>query len=331
MHDGQEGPAPEHGAPEPGDRRATTADAGSGALPAAGTVARVHAAVTGWSRGRKILALGSALVGGGLIAFGIATSGTADPGALAQEPVTTYADRVDPTPGARVPSGERPVADPPGSPGDTRVHDASRPPAASTDDPEERTGDEPATPGASAPHPGEPGTTAPAPETPAPTPGPSAPTNPGTPAPGTGTPAPGTPAPGTPAPGTPAPGTPSPGTPSPGTPAPGTPAPGTPAPTDPATAPAPLGFAGLTSDFVEVLGIKLIGSYTLSLTGQPGATASVTYGGRSVRSVTFDAAGRATATVGRSLVDLGLSNPTIRVAYTDGTAGAAIEAPRDSL
>ena len=82
---------------------------------------------------------------------------------------------------------------------------------------------------------------------------------------------------------------------------------------------------------LSILGIKVLGSYTLSVTGQPGAAASVSYGSSNAGTLRFDGSGRASITLGASLLNLGLTNPTIRVAYSDGTAGSAIEAARDSL
>lgn len=149
----------------------------------------------------------------------------------------------------------------------------------------------PAAPGSSPSTPGTPGT-------------PTGPANPGTP---TGPTNPGTPT------GPTNPGTPT-GPTDPGTPT-GPTDPGTPTgPTTPA-APAPLAFAGISKNYtIGLLGITVLGSYTLGLTGQPGA-----------------GDGRASITLGRSLIDLGLGNPVIRVSYSDGTAGSAIEAARDSI
>jgi len=166
------------------------------------------------------------------------------------------------------------------------------------------------------------------------------PTAPATPAPAPATPAPATPAdeqlappstgdgttPGTPVaePGTPSdPSTP----PGPSTPSgPGAPSGPPPAP----AAPKPLAFAGLTRNAtIGLLGIRILSSDTLSLSGEPGAMASVSYGSSPAGSVTFDGSGRATLTVGGSLIDLG--DPVITVAYADGTAGAAIHARRSAL
>lgn len=138
---------------------------------------------------------------------------------------------------------------------------------------------------------------------------------------------PSTPAPSTPAP-APAPSQPAPQQPAP-QPAP-EPTPQQPAPQPPA-APQPLRFTGLVEHYTSVLFIRLLSSYTLSLSGEPGATASVSYGSRPAGSVTFDDSGRATLTLGKSLVDLGLTDPIIRAAYSDGTEGAVIEARRDSI
>ncbi|KJL33650.1 hypothetical protein [Microbacterium azadirachtae] len=121
---------------------------------------------------------------------------------------------------------------------------------------------------------------------------------------------------------------PEPGTPStPSTPSgPGAPSQPTPVP----AAPKPLAFAGLTRNAtIGLLGIRILSSDTLSLSGQPGATASVSYGSSPAGSVTFDGSGHATLTVGGSLIDLG--DPVIAVAYSDGTAGTAIRARRSAL
>lgn len=114
-------------------------------------------------------------------------------------------------------------------------------------------------------------------------------------------------------------------------------APAAPAPTGPgAPAPGPasqpLSFAGISENHaIGLLGIRILSSYTLSLSGQPGSTASVTYAGSSAGSVNFDSSGRASIILGGALLRTGLDNPTIRVSYTDGTGGAAIQAPRDSI
>ncbi|WP_146116755.1 hypothetical protein [Microbacterium sp. MYb64] len=121
---------------------------------------------------------------------------------------------------------------------------------------------------------------------------------------------------------------PGPGTPStPSTPSgPGAPSQPTPVP----AAPKPLAFAGLTRNAtVGLLGIRILSSDTLSLSGEPGATASVSYGSSPAGSATFDGSGHATLTVGGSLIDLG--DPVITVAYSDGTAGTAIHARRSAL
>jgi hypothetical protein len=98
----------------------------------------------------------------------------------------------------------------------------------------------------------------------------------------------------------------------------------------PPAAPKPLAFTGITPNYaIDILDIKLLASYTLSLSGQPGAKASVTYAGLPAGSVTFDNGGRASLVVGASL--LGLSNPMIGASYSDGTAGSAIQARRDSI
>ncbi|WP_309127221.1 hypothetical protein [Microbacterium sp.] len=118
---------------------------------------------------------------------------------------------------------------------------------------------------------------------------------------------------------------------SPDTPAPSPSAPApAPAPPPPTATPAPLRFTGLTANYaLSLLGVRLLSSYTLSLSGEPGATASVTYGGRSAGSVTFGGDGHASLNIGGDLLDL--SDPMVRATYSDGTNGAAIEAPRDSI
>jgi len=120
-------------------------------------------------------------------------------------------------------------------------------------------------------------------------------------------------------------------------PAPSAPPPApVPAPDPPTTAPQPvatkpLAFTGLTENRATVLGIPLLSSYTLSLSGEPGSTASVTYGSLPAGSVTFDGGGHASLKLGGSLLGIKLSNPVIRAAYSDGTAGASVEARRDSI
>lgn len=130
-------------------------------------------------------------------------------------------------------------------------------------------------------------------------------------------------------------GTPSPSNPSPGpAPAPSQPAPAPapePAPSDPPPVhvPKPLAFTNLTENR-GLLGL-ILSSYTLSITGEPGATATVSYGSHAAGSVTFNANGSASITLGTSLIDLGLSNPIIRASYSDGTSGSDIQARRDSI
>lgn len=125
-------------------------------------------------------------------------------------------------------------------------------------------------------------------------------------------------------------------TPDPSPSAPPAPQPAPPAPNPPTTSPgpasaAPLAFTGLTEDRVTVLGLPLLSSYALSLSGEPGSRASVTYGSLPAGSVTFDGSGRATLTIGRTLLGITLSNPVIRATYSDGTAGSAVEARRDAI
>ena len=332
MQEGQEGPASESSAPTSIGRRER--DAGS-SLPAAGTVARVRTSATGWSRRRTLLAIGSAVGGTGLIVIGMVTSGAGGPMAVADGPVTTYADRVDARPGTTAPAGERQSvasSDDAADADERDPSDTTRPDADSPGRVSDSSTSGATTPGASSPSTGDPGSSQPGSDGTGTTPGGSAPSptpsTPGTTNPGTTNP--GTTNPGTTTPGTTNPGTTNPGTTNPGTTNPGTTNPGT-TPTTP-PAPQPLGFAGLQKNFtLNLLGIKVLGGYTLSLTGEPGATASVTYGGRGAGSVTFDAGGRASITFGRALLDIGLTDPLVRVAYSDGTAGSPIEARRDSL
>ena len=96
--------------------------------------------------------------------------------------------------------------------------------------------------------------------------------------------------------------------------------------------PKPLAFTGLTENrAVSLLGIGILSSYTLSLSGEPGSTAAVSYGGNPAGSVTFNSSGRGSVTLGGSLLNLNLSNPIIRAEYSDGTSGKAIQARRDSI
>lgn len=121
--------------------------------------------------------------------------------------------------------------------------------------------------------------------------------------------------------------------PGPGSPAPApAPAPApTPAPAPPVHVPKTLAFTDLTENRIGLLGIGLLSSYTLSVSGEPGSTAAISYGSRSAGSVTFDTNGRASITLGRSLIDLGLVNPVIRASYSDGTSGNEIQVRRDSI
>lgn len=108
----------------------------------------------------------------------------------------------------------------------------------------------------------------------------------------------------------------------------------TPPPTSEPPAPAPvegLDFVGLSENYtIGLLGVKVLSSYTLSVAGEPGAEASVFYGGKFAGALDLTS-GSASVTLGRSLLDLGLSNPLIRVEYSDGTPGAPIEAYRNDL
>ncbi|MFC7788018.1 hypothetical protein ACU045_03460 [Microbacterium sp. MAHUQ-60] len=159
--------------------------------------------------------------------------------------------------------------------------------------------------------------------------------------PGSGSPAPAPePQPGQPGPSTPpdtgvvAP-APEPAPSPPPAPAPPAPQPVPSAPTPPAATPtpaaAPLAFTGLTENRVALLGIPLLSSYTLTLSGQPGARASVTYGSLPAGSVTFDGSGRAALTIGGTLLGIRISDPVIRASYSDGTEDAAVEARRSSI
>lgn len=109
-----------------------------------------------------------------------------------------------------------------------------------------------------------------------------------------------------------------------------TPPPATPTPVTPTAK--PLALAGIVkNEAIGLLGISVVSSYTLSVTGQPGATASVKYGTADAGTVTFDGSGFASIEIGGRLLDLGLSDPVIVVAYSDGTPGSAIQARRDSI
>nr|WP_314842226.1 hypothetical protein [uncultured Microbacterium sp.] len=282
---------------------APTPDGGvssTSSLPAASPVARARAAVSSWSRGRKTLAIGSVLGGAALITIGVLTTGaSAGPGYNA--PVTVYADSTQQ-------SGE------PADDSAEQLSVAETDEAVETKDPTDATEQDGTTPDATDP---------PVSDT-------TDPSNPGTSDPGTSNP--GTSDPGTSDPGTSDPGTSGPGGTDPGTlpPPPTTQNPPPPPPTQDPPQPAPLAFAGLQKNYgIKVGPLSVLSSYTLTITGQPGAVATVTYGSTSAGSVTFDGNGRATTTFGGSLINLGLNNPTIRVAYSDGTG--AIEAPRDSL
>lgn len=168
----------------------------------------------------------------------------------------------------------------------------------------------------------------------------SGPIAPNVPAQGTSTqPTPNSPAPNDPSPGpVPAP-IPAPGGPSPGDPAPSNPAPTNPAPSNPAPEPAPgvhvpksLAFTNLTEHrAVGILGLGLISSHTLSISGEPGSTATVWYDGRNEGSVRFNSNGRASITIGKSLLSTGPGSKIIRAAYSDGTSGSEIQARADSI
>lgn len=103
------------------------------------------------------------------------------------------------------------------------------------------------------------------------------------------------------------------------------------APQSPA-APTPLAFTGITpNQTIGLLGIRILSSYTLTLSGRPGSTATVTYDGSPAGSVTFDGSGRASITVGAGALDLGIGDPLITAAYSDGTPGAPIQARRSAI
>lgn len=242
-------------------------------LPAAGAVARAHTRVNGWSRPRKILAIGSVIVGVGLIAFGLFSPGGGDVTALANAPVTTYADRTD----DKVPAGEYGVVDRTGAPTSPATDEPSTDEAKTTPDSESPT----------TPHSDDPGTT---------TPGTTTPTDPGTPTTPT---------------------------------APTTPTVPTTPTTPPPVAPKPLGFVDMREEPGGVLGLGA--SYTLLVSGNPGSQASVSYGPSNAGTITFGDDGQGSLFLGESLIKLGLTNPLVRVSYSDGTAGSAIEARRDDI
>ncbi|REJ06403.1 hypothetical protein DY023_06395 [Microbacterium bovistercoris] len=107
-----------------------------------------------------------------------------------------------------------------------------------------------------------------------------------------------------------------------------------PAPPSPSApvAPAPLAFTGITENRGDnAIGIEIVKSYTLTMTGEPGSTASVEYGWKDAGSVTFDAAGRASLDIGRSVLTLIPGNPRVRAEYSDGTEGDPIEMRRKDI
>ncbi|MBW8762385.1 MAG: hypothetical protein JF592_07340 [Microbacterium sp.] len=243
-------------------------------LPAAGAVARAHSRVNGWSRPRKILAIGSVVVGMGLIAFGLFSPGGGDVTALANGPVTTYADRTD----DKVPAGEYGVVDRTGAPTSPATDEPSTDEAKTDETKPTPDSESPTTP-----HSDDPGTT---------TPGTTTPTDPGTPTTPTAPTVPTTPT------------------------------------TPPPVTPKSLTFAGVQK---EKSPLGLITSYTLSVTGNPGSKALVKYGTLEAGTITFDSDGNGSIGVGGALLGLNLFNPMIRVSYSDGTAGSAIEARRDDI
>ncbi|MFE6996322.1 hypothetical protein ACFVAE_10220 [Microbacterium sp. NPDC057659] len=113
--------------------------------------------------------------------------------------------------------------------------------------------------------------------------------------------------------------------------APSAPKPAPSTPSTPAAAP-PLAFTGIKENRgPNLIGIEIVTSYTLSMTGQPGSTADVTYGWKDAGSVTFDPDGRATLDIGRSVLDLIPGNPNVRAEYSDGTEGDPIEMSRKDI
>lgn len=97
-------------------------------------------------------------------------------------------------------------------------------------------------------------------------------------------------------------------------------------------APVPLAFTGIEENRGDnAIGINIIKSYTLSMTGQPGSTADVKYGWKAAGTVTFDAAGRGTIDIGRSVLDLIPGNALVRAEYSDGTEGDPIEMRRKDI
>lgn len=296
-------------------------------LPAAAPVSHARPEPPAVSRGRLIAGFTAVVVIGVTATAGLLASGpvVAESGALLGSPFRTVAangstiasdDAVPAGEGGGALSGPRDG----GRAGEARTGDDGRADDGRPADAEgARSGgaDGAGGSGPTAPDEGAPGQGAPGQEEQPQGPGPS------TPAPGVPSPAP---APSQPAPPSPAPSQPAP---QPSQPAP-QPSPQPPAPAPPA-APQPLRFTGLVEHYTSVLFIRLLSSYTLSLSGEPGATASISYGSRPAGSVTFNGSGRASLTLGKSLIDLGLTNPLIRAAYSDGTEGAPIEARRDSI
>lgn len=93
---------------------------------------------------------------------------------------------------------------------------------------------------------------------------------------------------------------------------------------------APLAFTGISENTtVGLLGIRILSGYTLSLSGQPGTTATVWYNSVRAGNVVFDGGGYASIDLGGSLIDLGLGNPLIRATYADGTG--EIQANRNAI
>ncbi|MFD5224103.1 hypothetical protein ACFWHT_00640 [Microbacterium sp. NPDC058342] len=295
-------------------RDARVAEAG---LPSAAPIPRAAPKEPAVHRGRLIAGFAAVIViGVASTTAGVLASGTAGP------------FTADATAGDRASAAFAEEGGAPGGFPDSTLLDAAGSTGAGADDPPTADSDsgtdaDPQTPPSDGSHSGPSDPAQAAPDT-----------GPGTSDPGPTEPGPQEPGPSEPGPSEPGPQEPGPEEPSP-VPSQPAPQPTQPAPqptTPPPAAPDSLRFLDLTPNYgLDLLGIRLLSSYTLTLAGEPGSRASVTYGSLSAGTVTFDTSGRASIKLGRSLLDLGLSNPTIRVAYSDGTAGGAIEARRDSI
>lgn len=113
-----------------------------------------------------------------------------------------------------------------------------------------------------------------------------------------------------------------------------TPLSSTPAPAAPVapTAPAPLAFTGITDNRGEnAFGNEVVMTRTLSMTGEPGSTASVQYGWLDAGTVTFDDDGTAALEIDRSTLLLMPGNTRISAEYSDGTDGDPIEVRRNDI